>query len=70
MPFGLAGFMEVDQLKSGSYRVQAYARNGQLLSSNMASLPEAAAANAIYVTDTEQHYPPPLLLAPPAGTWR
>jgi glucan phosphoethanolaminetransferase (alkaline phosphatase superfamily) len=65
MPFGLAGFMEVDQLKSGSYRVQAYARNGQLLSSNTASLPEAAAANATFVTDTEQDYPPPLLLAPP-----
>jgi glucan phosphoethanolaminetransferase (alkaline phosphatase superfamily) len=68
MPFGLAGFMEVDQLKPGSYRVQAYAPTGELLSRNTASLPEAAAANAIYVTGTERHYSPPLLVAPKIGT--
>lgn len=68
MPFGLAGFMEVDQVKSGSYRVQAYARNGQLLSKDVVSLPEAAAANAVYVSGTEDDDPPPLLLAPPEET--
>ena len=31
MPFALAGFMEVEQLEPGVYRVKHFARNGQLL---------------------------------------
>jgi hypothetical protein len=65
MPFALAGFMEVDELKPGSYRVHIFARNGQLLSQEVTSLPEIAAANAVYVSGTDKDQPPPLLLAPP-----
>ena len=64
MPFALAGFMEVDELKPGSYRVHIFARNGQLLSQEITSLPEVAAANAVYVSGTDKDQPPPLLLAP------
>ncbi len=48
MPFALAGFMEVEQIKPGVYRVKSFARNGQLLSQEITNLPEAAAANAAY----------------------
>jgi glucan phosphoethanolaminetransferase (alkaline phosphatase superfamily) len=48
MPFALAGFMEVEQLKPGVYRVKHFARNGQLLSEEVTNLPEVGAANADY----------------------
>ena len=48
MPFALAGFMEVEQLKPGSYRVKRYARNGQLVGQEVTNLPEVAAANRFY----------------------
>lgn len=64
MPFALAGFMEVDQLKPGSYRVQTYARNGQVLSKEVTSLPEIAAANATYAAGADKDPSAPSLLAP------
>ena len=48
MPFALAGFMEVEQLKPGVYRVTHFARNGQRLSEEITNLPEVGAANADY----------------------
>jgi hypothetical protein len=45
MPFALAGFMEVEQLEPGSYRVKRYARNGQIMSQEVTNLPEVEAAN-------------------------
>jgi glucan phosphoethanolaminetransferase (alkaline phosphatase superfamily) len=48
MPFALAGFMEVEQLEPGIYRVKRYARNGQLTGQEVTNLPEVAAANAGY----------------------
>jgi hypothetical protein len=48
MPFALAGFMEVEQLEPGVYRVKRYARNGQLTGQEVTDLPEVAAANAGY----------------------
>ncbi len=48
MPFALAGFMEIEQIKPGSYRVKRFARNGQLVSQDVSELPEVAAANAAY----------------------
>ncbi len=48
MPFALAGFMEVEQLEPGVYRVKHFARNGQLLSEEVSNLPEVGAANANY----------------------
>jgi glucan phosphoethanolaminetransferase (alkaline phosphatase superfamily) len=48
MPFALAGFMEVEQLEPGSYRVKRYARNGQLVSQEVTNLPEVAASNRFY----------------------
>jgi glucan phosphoethanolaminetransferase (alkaline phosphatase superfamily) len=65
MPFALAGFMEVEQLKPGVYRVHTFAPNGQLLRQDVTNLPEAAAANAVYATGTDKGHAPPLLLAPP-----
>jgi hypothetical protein len=47
MPFALAGFTAVEQLKPGVYRAKNFARNGQLLSQNVTNLPEIAIANAI-----------------------
>ena len=47
MPFGLAGFIEAEQLKSGVYRVKRFARNGVLLGQKQAVLPEIAAANDV-----------------------
>jgi glucan phosphoethanolaminetransferase (alkaline phosphatase superfamily) len=46
MPFALAGFAEVEQEKPGVFRVNNFARNGQLLSRNITELPEVAEANA------------------------
>ena len=43
MPFALAGFMEVEQLKPGVYRVKHFARNGQMLSEEVTNLPEVGA---------------------------
>ncbi len=51
MPFALAGFMEIEQIKPGSYRVKRFARNGQLVSQDVSELPEVAAANAAYGSD-------------------
>ena len=51
MPFALAGFMEVQQMKLGLYRVRRFARNGQLLGEEVKELPEIAAANAVYARD-------------------
>ena len=65
MPFALAGFMEVEQQKPGVYHVKTFARNGQLLSQEVTNLPEAAAANAVYATGSDNGHPPPLLPAPP-----
>jgi hypothetical protein len=48
MPFALAGFMEVEQLKPGEYRVKNFARNGQMLSEEISNLPEVEKANAGY----------------------
>jgi hypothetical protein len=45
MPFALAGFMEVEQLEPGSYRVKRYPRNGQIRGQEITNLPEVAAAN-------------------------
>lgn len=45
MPFALAGFMEVEQLEPGSYRVKRYARNGQIRGQEITNLPEVASAN-------------------------
>jgi hypothetical protein len=45
MPFALAGFTAVEQLKPGVYRVKNFARNGQLISQNVTNLPEIAMAN-------------------------
>ena len=45
MPFALAGFLEVEQLEPGVYRVKNFSRNGQLVSQEITNLPEAAAAN-------------------------
>jgi hypothetical protein len=46
MPFALAGFMEVEQLEPGRYRVKRYARNGQqMVGQEVTNLPEVAAAN-------------------------
>jgi len=64
MPFALAGFMEVEQIKPGVYRVKSFARNGQLLSQEITNLPEAAAANAAYGTDKEK-VPSPAALSVP-----
>jgi glucan phosphoethanolaminetransferase (alkaline phosphatase superfamily) len=47
MPFALAGFTAVEQLRPGVYRVKNFARNGQLLSQNVTHLPAIAIANAI-----------------------
>jgi hypothetical protein len=38
MPFALAGFTAVEQLKPGVYRVKNFARNGQLLSQNVGAM--------------------------------
>jgi glucan phosphoethanolaminetransferase (alkaline phosphatase superfamily) len=48
MPFALAGFMEVEQLEPGVYRVKRYARNGQSVGQEVTNLPEVAAANRAY----------------------
>lgn len=48
MPFALAGFMEVEQLRPGEYRVKNFARNGQMLSEEITNLPEFEKANAGY----------------------
>ena len=48
MPFALAGFMEVEQLEPGRYRVKRYARNGQMVGQEVTNLPEVAAANRNY----------------------
>ena len=47
MPFALAGFTEVEQVKPGVYRVKNFALNGQVLSRNVTNLPGIALANAI-----------------------
>jgi glucan phosphoethanolaminetransferase (alkaline phosphatase superfamily) len=57
MPFALAGFMEVEQLRPGEYRVKNFARNGQMLSEEITNLPEIEKANAAYG-------PPEVLSAP------
>jgi len=57
MPFALAGFMEVEQLKPGVYHVTHFARNGQLLREEVTDLPEVGTANADYG-------PPPVLSIP------
>lgn len=42
MPFGLAGYMEVDRLNQNRFRVTTYARNGQRMKTNELDLPELA----------------------------
>jgi hypothetical protein len=45
MPFALAGFTEVEQVKPGIYQVYNFARDGELISHNLTNLPEVSAAN-------------------------
>jgi hypothetical protein len=56
MPFALAGFMQIDELKPGSYRVQNFARNGQLLNQEVTNLPEIVKANADQIAGTDARF--------------
>ena len=64
MPFALAGFIEVEQVKPGVYRVKNFARNGQMVSQEITDLPEAAAANAAYGRDQTKEPVPEAATAP------
>jgi hypothetical protein len=65
MPFALAGFIEVEQVKPGVYRVKSFSRNGQLMSEEISDLPEVAAANAAYGRDQSKEPAPEAATAPP-----
>ena len=65
MPFALAGFMEVEQLEPGRYRVRRYARNGQSVGQEITNLPEVAAANRAY--GSGQTKTPQAALSAPVG---
>jgi glucan phosphoethanolaminetransferase (alkaline phosphatase superfamily) len=54
MPFGLAGFMEVDQVKSGVFAIKRFALNGQLLGYEVSNFPEITTENPVYVSHTDR----------------
>jgi len=70
MPFALAGFMEVEQLTPGRYRVNTFARNGQFLNREVIALPEAASANASVAGDNGNEAAPSVIATPPTNKAR
>lgn len=63
MPFALAGFIEVEQVKPGVYHMKNFSRNGQLVNQEVTDLPEVAAANAAYGREQSKE-PEPEAAAP------